>query len=478
VDPSILSTKLYIPKPHLNLIYRNRLMSELGKGINGKLTLISAPAGFGKSTLLSSWIVASKKQVAWLSLDEDDNNITRFLTYFIAAINETIPSSSKIGKVSIKLLKSTQPPPVSVLMTALINDLSTLSEDIIIVLDDYHLITSPKIDEGLTFLLTHQPSNLHLIIATRLDPQLPTAKLRAKGYLTELRAADLRFTSSEATEFLNKKMGLELTSENLNALEDRTEGWIAGLQLAALSLQGKENPSEMIKAFSGSHRFVLDYLIEEVLDQQPKEIQDFLHTTSILDRMNGPLCNLLTGKGNSQEILETMEHTNLFIIHLDNERNWYRYHHLFRDLLIQRFRQTNSDHIPVLSEKASDWCEMNGFNEEAIDYALLSGDFSRAANLVEAQVESAWTSGNDIRVQKWIRELPADVIESSSQISIFHAWIYFTLGKFEDADLILKSTERRFIINGKNNPSTGKKNSDTLSDEEKKYLLGKSDRHF
>src|SRR3990170_4902111 len=298
----ILATKLYIPPPRPKIVLRPRLIERLNEGLSSgrKLTLISAPAGFGKTTLVSEWVAGCERPVAWLSLDEGDNDPTRFLTYLVAAL-QTI--AANIGEGVLGVLQSPQPPPTEAILTALLNEITTIPDNFVLVLDDYHVIDAKPVDDALTFLLEHLPPQMHLVIATREDPDLPLARLRARGQLTELRAPDLRFTLSEAAGFLNQVMGLNLSAEDIASLETRTEGWIAGLQLAALSMQGHKDATSFIKSFTGSHHFVLDYLVEEVLQQQSESVQTFLLRTSILDRMCGPLCDavLLDPSASGQE---------------------------------------------------------------------------------------------------------------------------------------------------------------------------------
>ncbi len=309
----LLLTKLYVPPPRPDIVLRPRLIERLNEVLHCKLTLISAPAGFGKTTLVSEWLAGCQRPVAWLSLDEGDNDPARFLTYLVAAL-QTI--AANIGKGLLAILESPQPPPIESILTALLNEITTIPDNFVLVLDDYHVIDSKPVDEALTFLLEHLPPQMHLVITTREDPHLPLARLRARGQLTELRAADLRFTPAEAAEFLNQVMGLNLSAEDIAALETRTEGWIAGLQLAAISMQGHQDTASFIKSFTGSHHFVLDYLIEEVLQQQSESIQTFLLRTSILDRLCGPLCDAVLGSpsASGQETLEYLEHANLFIV--------------------------------------------------------------------------------------------------------------------------------------------------------------------
>ena len=336
---SILTTKLHIPPLLSKHVLRPRLIERLEESAHRRLVLVSAAAGFGKTTLVSEWITHSQRPAAWLSLDEGDNDPARFLLYLIAALQRIQPD---IGQSVLPALQVPQPPPVEVTLTALLNEIAEMDHPFTLVLDDYHVITAPAIDQALTFWLENAPPHMHLIIATREDPGLPLHRLRVQDQLTELRAADLRFTPAEAASFLTQAMRLRLSAEDIATLDARTEGWIAGLQLAALSMQGVADTTHFIQTFAGSHRFILDYLLEEVLDKQPGDVQHFLLHTSILDRLCGPLCDALLDapSGSGQKTLEALEQANLFIIPLDNERRWYRYHHLFADLLRQRLPQS------------------------------------------------------------------------------------------------------------------------------------------
>jgi LuxR family maltose regulon positive regulatory protein len=347
--------------------------------------------------LVSEWIARCERPVAWLSLDEGDNDPSRFLSYIVAAL-QTI--ATNIGKGVLAILQSPQPPPIESILTALLNEITTVPDHFVLVLDDYHVIDSKPVDKALTFLLEHLPPQMHLVIATREDPHLPLARLRAGGQLTELRAADLRFTSAEATDFLNQVMDLNLSMEDITALETRTEGWIAGLQLAAISMHGHQDTASFIQSFTGSHHFVLDYLIEEVLQQQSESVQTFLLRTSILDRMCGPLCEAVleptSASGqetvSAQETLEYLERANLFIVPLDNERCWYRYHHLFRDLLRQRLYQSTASStggdgmgMAELHSRASQWYEDHGLEIEAFQHAAAANDVERAERIIEGK---------------------------------------------------------------------------------------------
>ena len=396
----LLQTKLYVPRLRPSLVPRPHLIEKLNQGLHRKLTLISAPAGFGKTTLVSEWIAGGERPFAWLSLDERDSELTRFLTYFIAALQTLSP---EIGKRVSGMLESPQPPPTEAILTALLNEIAAIPQEFALVLDDYHVVDAPPVDQALTFLLEHLPPQMHLVITTREDPNLPLARLRVRGQLTELRATDLRFSRNEAAAFLKQVMGLDLSEADIAALEARTEGWIAGLQMAALSMQGQQDATDFIQSFTGSHRFVLDYLVEEVLHQQPESVQKFLLQTAVLKQMTGPLCNALTGDNDSQEILESLEHANLFLVPLDNERRWYRYHHLFAELLRQRLQQSaEADDIADLHIRASQWYEANGQELEAFHHAAAANDVERAARLIEGDGLPLYYQGEATPVRRWL----------------------------------------------------------------------------
>jgi LuxR family maltose regulon positive regulatory protein len=444
----LLATKLFIPPTRPKIVPRPRLIDQLNACAypGCKLILISAPAGFGKTTLVSEWVRAMGKGVppvaiAWLSLDEGDNDPARFLAYFIAALNQAEGVEATIGKGSLDMLQSPQPPPIEAFLTPLINEIATIPNRIILILDDYHVIESTRVDDVLVFLLEYLPPQVHLVIASREDPHLPLSRFRARGQLTELRAADLRFSSSEAAEFLNQTMGLSLSTDDIASLEARTEGWIAGLQLAAISMQGREDASSLIKTFTGSHRYVLDYLLEEVLGQQPEIIQNFLLQTAVLDRMTGSLCDALTGQENSQETLEMLDHANLFIVPLDEERRWYRYHHLFADLLRQHLRQAQADQLPILFQNASEWYEQNGLVDEAIHHALRAEDLKRAINLIEKHIDTMWARGEYAKLRRWLLRLPDEQVLSRSKLSIYKAWELFTSGRPDAGERFLRVAE-------------------------------------
>ncbi|UCG26027.1 MAG: AAA family ATPase, partial [Chloroflexota bacterium] len=424
---TLLQTKLYIPPPRPSLVHRSRLTDHLNQGLapGNKLTLVSAPAGFGKTTLLGEWARNGDLQVAWVSLDKGDNDLTRFLTYVVAALQTIEPA---VGDGPLALLQAPQPPTTEMILTALINEIAeTLSDDpemrpLTIVLDDYHLVDARPVHDALTFLFDHLPPQMHLTIASRTDPPLPLPRLRIRGELVELREADLRFTMDETASLFNRALGLNLSAEDITALDARTEGWIAGLQVAALSMKELEDASDFVKSFAGSHRYIMDYLVEEVLNRQSENIQTFLTRTAILDRMTGPLCDALTGQGSGRETLEILDRDNLFVIPLDDERRWYRYHHLFADLLRTNLDQTTPDMTPVLHGRASAWYEQNGFIEEAARHALAAGEDEKAARLIEKLGEILWEHGEPTTMLGWLEALPDDQIIARPGLCNFHAW--------------------------------------------------------
>ena len=446
----ILATKLYIPQPRAKIVLRPRLIEQLNEGLVGKLTLLSAPAGFGKTTLVSEWVARCGQPVAWLSLDEGDHDPIRFLTYLVSALQTLPPKTggANIGEGVLALLQSPQPPSTESILTNLLNEITTIPDHFILVLDDYHLIDSRPVDQVLTFLLEHLPPHMHLVITTREDPHLPLARFRARGQLTELRAADLRFTPTEAAEFLNQMMSLQLSAEDIAALEARTEGWIAGLQMAALALQGSlsvqghPDTSRFIQSFTGSHHFVLDYLIEEVLHQQPEDVQTFLLRTSILDRMCSPLCDAVLGSPspNGQEILEYLEHANLFIVPLDDERRWYRYHHLFVDLLRQRLGKPKE--FAEFHLRASQWHEENDDLGAAFHHAIVAGDFVRAAWLAEAAWQGMNESFQSAAWLGWVKKLPDKLIRTRPVLCTQIAQAFTDTGELEASELRLQDAER------------------------------------
>jgi LuxR family maltose regulon positive regulatory protein len=448
VPAAILATKLYIPPSRQRVVLRPRLVERLDEGLaaGNRLTLVSAPAGFGKTTLVSEWVAGCGRPVAWLSLDEGDSDPSRFQTYLVAALQTVAPG---IGEGLLALLRSPQPPPPESTLTALLNDIATIPNDVVIVLDDYHVLDARPVDDALAFLVEHLPSQVHLVIATREDPALPLARLRARGQLTELRAADLRFTPSEAAGFLNEVMGLDLSTDEIATLEARTEGWIAGLQLAAISVQGRDDVAGFIESFAGSNRFVLDYLVEEVLARQSGSIQTFLLRTSILNRLCGPLCDavMLDASASGQETLEYLEHANLFLVPLDDERRWYRYHHLFAGLLRQRLQQSatapgGADGMGVaeLHGRASQWYEAHGLDIEAFQHAGAANDVDRAERLIDEKRLLLHFRGV-VAVRDWLESLPPTVLDARPSLRVRSAMLSLTAGQATGVEEKLQAAE-------------------------------------
>ena len=442
----LLSTKLYIPSPRPNAVNRSRLLTRLDVGLFGRLTLVSAPAGFGKTTLVSAWVSGCGRPVAWLSLDAGDNDPTRFLTYLTAAVQTVAPG---VGDGVLSALRSPQPPPLEAILIALVNEIAALPTPFILVLDDYHVIEAAAVGDALTFLIDHLPPPLHLVIATREDPPLALARLRARGQLTEVRAADLRFTVEEAAAFLRQVMGLTLSADAIAALEARTEGWIAGLQLAAISMHGHaDNIDAFVHSFTGSHRFVMDYLVEEVLIQQPVAVQTFLLRTSILERMCASLCEAVVGDGatDGKATLAWLERANLFLVPLDDERRWYRYHHLFSDLLRQRLPKSLADHddavtIAALHRRASQWYEANDLLLEAYHHAVAANDVGRAAFLVEGNGMPLHFRGAVKPVLDWLTALPTHELDAHPNLWVTYASALLFVGQLARIEPMLQAAE-------------------------------------
>jgi LuxR family maltose regulon positive regulatory protein len=454
MSTSLLTTKLYIPPASPRLVPRPHLIQRLEEGLhlNHRLTLASAPAGFGKTTLLSDWLRQTDRPVAWLSLDEGDNDPTRFLAYLVAALQGIDPA---IGQTAQAELQSPEPPPMEPMLTSLVNDIAAAPEPFILVLDDYHVIDVASIHKVVSFLLDHLPPSeraMHFVIATRADPPLPIARLRARGQLTEVHVADLRFSPGEVEAFLTEVMGLSLTTGQIAALERRTEGWATGLQLAALSLRGCDDVPAFVKGFTGSHRYILDYLGGEVLQRQSDGVRSFLLRTAILDRLTAPLCDAVIERANldleldsSQAILEYLEGNNLFVVPLDDERRWYRYHHLFADLLRQRLRRERRDLVPELHRRASEWYERNGLIPEAVSHALTSGNVARAADLIEW---TAWTTlirGEIRTLRGWLDRLPDELARSRPQLGVLYAWALALSGELESIEPFFESVDVQIV---------------------------------
>lgn len=435
----VLVTKLFIPRPRLNVVARPRLIERLNEGLHRTLSLIAAPAGFGKTTLVSAWVEGIGRSTAWLSLDEGDNDLTRFLIHLVAAI-QTIAADSGAGVLGA--LQSSQPPPAEAILTALLNEVATLPDSFVLILDDYHVIDAKPVDDALTFLLEHLPPQMHLLISTREDPQLPLARLRARSQLTELRAADLRFTALEAAAFLNQVMGLSLSADDIAVLKDRTEGWIAGLQLAALSLQDHQDVSGFIQAFAGDHRYIVDYLVDEVLQRQPEDVRSFLLQTAILDRLSGSLCDAVTGQEGGAARLDALERGNFFVVPLDDRRQWYRYHHLFADVLSAHLRAEQPDQVSALHRHASEWYERHGSAADAIRHALAAEDFERAAGLVELALPELRRTRQEALVLGWLKALPDELIQVRPVLSAVYGGALLSGGELEGVEARLRDAER------------------------------------
>ncbi|HSR29000.1 MAG TPA: LuxR C-terminal-related transcriptional regulator [Anaerolineae bacterium] len=435
----LLATKLHIPPARPNLVARPRLLERLDQGLSARLILLSAPAGFGKTTLLSAWLAGLPSSAAWVSLDTGDNDPAAFLNYLIAALRTIEP---EVGERARQVLRSPQPPSIESILTLLINELATMAKDMVAVLDDYHVIDIPAVHDIIVFLLEHLPLRMHLVIATRVDPPLPLARLRARGHLSELREGDLRFTTEETTDFLNQTMDLRLSAEDIAALEARTEGWVAGLQLAGLSLQDVADPHAFVAAFRGDNRYIADYLLEEVLQRQPEKFQQFLMQTSILDRLSGPLCDAVTDRRDSQAVLNTIERANLFLIPLDSHREWFRYHHLFASLLRQRLvATTGPDIVQQLKRRAWQWYAEHGFILDAVDYALACGDYDPAAVLIE-QLGQQLFMGNELNtLLQWSRMLPDQVIATHPRLNVMAAWAAHATGHPQQCERFVQMIE-------------------------------------
>lgn len=438
---SLLTTKLYFPSTRPALVPRPRLLERLQSGLRGPLTLISAPAGYGKTTLLSEWRAGpgASLPVAWLSLDKTDNDPIRFYQYLCSAL-DAIQAGLAVETES--LLKASESPPADVILTPVVNSLSTIERDFVMVLDDFHVIEASVIHEGLTFLLDHMPARMHIVLLTRADPALPLSRLRARDHLTEIRAEHLRFNMDESTQFLNQLMQLHLTSEQVTALEIRTEGWIAGLQMAALSMQGREDVSGFVSAFTGSDRYILDYLAEEVLNHQAEPIREFLLQTCILDRLTESLCNTLTGRSDSQLMLETLEQGNLFLVNLDNERGWYRYHRLFADMLQNHLQRTQKRELPNLHRRASIWYAGHDQVELALDHALAGGFPELAAQLIEEKGETILAASQWSLLLTWINALPVELIRAKPRLSLFLGRCLVMTGQFDNVESLVEVVEK------------------------------------
>jgi len=461
MSDALLATKCAIPALHTNLVSRPRLIERLEAARRYRLILVSAPAGFGKTTLLSHWAGHSQLPVAWIALDEGDNDPPRLMTYLASAMHDL---AENIGKDFSPPFHELAPATSESFLASLVNEVAGAFDPaghFCIILDDYHLIDSPGIHQAITYLIEHLPPPAHLVIATRSDPPLPLARLRGRGRLNELRQDDLRFTLEESSAFLEETMGLSLAPEEIAALEARTEGWIAGLQLAAVSMQNRQDRAGFIAAFTGSNRFVLDYLLEEVFARQPADIQAFLLDTSILNQLCGPLCDTLRAETaaqsappgpSSQRMLEQLERANLFVIPLDDQRHWYRYHHLFASFLRSRLEQEQPARLPGLHHRAAGWYQRNGLLEEAVEHALLSQDYELVAPLLEAAAEEAIKRSQTVTLSGWLEALPQPVLEAHPTLLLFRAWTLLLSGSSLEG--ILERLQQ--VVDQATAPITGK----------------------
>ncbi len=451
----LLTTKLRVPPLSHHHVSRPRLTAKLIEGMERKLTLISASAGYGKTALLCEWLETLERKntpIGWLTLDKDDNDPIRFWSYVCTALDQLHPG---VGEQALTLLQSPQPPPIEYILTTLINTLAAIPKHCGLILDDFHLLTRSSIHDALTFFLYHMPLQVHLIIASRVDPPLALARLRSQQQLVEVRVADLQFTSSEVTSFLREVMGLSIPSEEIAMLEVHMEGWIAGLQLAALSLK-EDTPSsyaDFLPTLSDGHHYILSYLTEEVLMQQPEQMRTFLLQTSILARLNGSLCDAVTGGTNSQVLLEQLAQSNIFLIPLDNEGQWYRYHHFFAVFLYSclqadQYQNTPGETLPILHSRASIWYEQHQLHTEAITHALKSKEFERAAYLIEQIIASISTHGEVITPLRWITALPETTLLRHPRLCLYSAQVHLFNNQHAAANLRLQDAERGMAEHG------------------------------
>jgi LuxR family maltose regulon positive regulatory protein len=448
---SLIETKFFVPTLRRGHVSRPEPLQLLERAADARLTLVSAPAGFGKTTLLVEWSAGAPgahRTVAWVSLDHHDRDPVVFLTYVVAALHRALPDA---GDAALEFLAS---PPVATdaVLTTLLNELASTQDEVWLVLDDYHLVDGPEVGEAMVFLIDHLPSRVHVVIATRADPGFPLSRWRARGQLVEVRAADLRFSPGEAAAYLAES-GVELTPVDLAALTARTEGWIAALQLAAVSLRGREDASEFVRRFAGNDRYVVDYLLEEVLTHQPSEVRDFLLRTSILTRLSGPLCDAVLSRSDSEDLLASLERSNLFLVPLDDQRLWFRYHQLFADVLRARLLDEQAHQVPVLHDRASRWYEEHGSLHEAIEHAVAGRSFDRAARLMEEAAPSIRRDRQDALLLGWLRQLPESTLGSSPVLAVFAGYSRMLAGDFEGAEARFEQAERVLSSAGEGEPA-------------------------
>jgi len=435
----VLNTKLSAPPLGQNLVSRPSLIQRLNEGLHRKLTLISAPAGFGKTTLVMEWLRGTSYLHAWLSLDEEDNDPARFFIYLVAALQSI---GQEIGQTAQVMLQSPHPSPPDMLLTSLINDIAVVPEPFVLALDDYHLIHALPIHQQLAFLIEHLPPQMHLVIASREDPPLPLARLRARGQMMDIRQVDLAFTEKETASFLQHVGRLELSPAEIAVLHQRTEGWIAGLQLVALSLCGRDDVQRLVQSFTGSHRYILDYLMEEVFQRQSPDIQDFMLKTSILDRFTAPLCDAVTRRNDSRVVLLGLEQANLFIVPLDESREWYRYHHLFADLLRHRLQIESSEDVAHLHRRASRWYTDNGSVPDAVRHALAAQDWREAASLILRISATLLKHGEVSTLLGWFRALPDEVVRADPRLCFEYSWPLLLAEQADAAESYLVQAEQ------------------------------------
>jgi LuxR family transcriptional regulator, maltose regulon positive regulatory protein len=445
----MLLTKLHIPPAGNNIVHRSELFENLNTGLSRKLILVSAPAGFGKTTVVSDWIDQNNIPAAWFSLDNGDNDPVDFLSYIISGIQSI---HTAFGQVALKLLNSPNRPSDESIASLLINEILNINQNFLLVLDDFHLIKNNEVLKLVTYLLEHIPGNIHIVILTRSDPALSVSRLRSQHQLVELRSSDLSFSANDISVLFNKKLKLGLSIDDVYSLETKTEGWIAGLQLTALSMQGREDISEFIQNLKGDNRYIMDYLMEEVLKIQTDDIKEFLLQTSILEQMSAPLCNTVLNRNDSQLILETLEKNNMFVIPLDTERTWYRYHHLFAQLLKQRLRLRDNAVIIQLHNKASEWFNNNSMPLLSIEHAIKTENFEKSIQFLGEIVETMWKNGQHSAIIKYGDLLPDEIIKKNADFSLYYAWILIIAGQNPKAEPFLACAEiiTKNIINDKN----------------------------
>jgi len=447
----MLLTKLHIPSTGNSIVHRSVLFENLNTGLHRKLILISAPAGFGKTTVVSDWISRNNIPAAWFSIDSGDNDPVVFLSYIISGIQS---HHKGFGQSALSLLNTPKSPSVESIISLLINEILNINQNFILVLDDFHLINNSEVLKLMTFLLEHCPNNIHIVILTRSDPALSVSRLRSQNQLVELRSSDLSFSANDISILFNKKLRLGLSVEDINSLESKTEGWIAGLQLTALSMNGREDISEFIRDLKGDNRYIMDYLMEEVLKIQTDEIKEFLLKTSVLEQMSAPLCNFVLSRTDSQQILEALERNNMFVVALDSDRIWYRYHHLFADLLKQRLQLGEKSVITELHYKAGEWFRDNSMPLMAIDHTLAAGNFERSITFLGEIAETLWKTGQHAAIVKYGDLLPAEVIKKNAVFCLYYSWILIIAGQINKAEPFLECAERITIqsIKQKNLP--------------------------